>query len=333
MAQAPRDQNRIPAMLFVGSDSLTYPVEGDETTGRLKVDATGGTAGMPNPMTTGGDLIYGGASGTPTRLPNGTSGQVLTSNGTTSAPSWSTLAGSGDVSKVGTPVDNQIAVWTGDGTIEGDSQFTWDGTELNITGNIVVSGTVDGRNLSTDGSKLDGIEVNADVTDTANVTSAGALMDSEITNLAQVKSFDSSDYATSSQGSLADSAMQNLSDDITPQLGGELDSQDNSIGFTMQTATGDGTTTIDWRNGNHFDFTFGAFNETFTFTAPSKPCVLTLSLKQDSVGSRTATFPASVKWAGGTAPTLTTTANTGYDIISFRYDGTNYYGVASLDFS
>ena len=47
-----------------------------------------------------------------------------------------------------------------------------------MTGNIVMSGaqTVDGRDLSSDGSKLDGIESGADVTDTANVTSAGALM-------------------------------------------------------------------------------------------------------------------------------------------------------------
>ena len=35
--------------------------------------------------------------------------------------------------------------------------------------------------------KLDGIEASADVTDTANVTAAGALMDSEVTNLAFVK--------------------------------------------------------------------------------------------------------------------------------------------------
>lgn len=43
-----------------------------------------------SPMTTGGDLIYGGASGTGTRLANGSSGQVLTSNGGTAAPSWQT---------------------------------------------------------------------------------------------------------------------------------------------------------------------------------------------------------------------------------------------------
>jgi hypothetical protein len=40
--------------------------------------------------------------------------------------------GSGDVSKVGTPVNNQIGVWTGDGTIEGDANLTWDGTSFNI---------------------------------------------------------------------------------------------------------------------------------------------------------------------------------------------------------
>ena len=59
-----------------------------------------------------------------------------------------------------------------------------------------------------DKTKLDGIEASADVTDTVNVTAAGALMDSEVTNLAQVKAFDSSDYATAAQGTLADSATQ-----------------------------------------------------------------------------------------------------------------------------
>ena len=59
-----------------------------------------------------------------------------------------------------------------------------------------------------DKSKLDGIEATADVTDATNVQAAGALMDNEVTNLAQVKAFDSSDYATATQGGLADSAIQ-----------------------------------------------------------------------------------------------------------------------------
>jgi hypothetical protein len=39
-------------------------------------------------------------------------------------------------------------------------------------------------------TKLSGIETAADVTDATNVTAAGALMDSEVTNLAQVKAFE-----------------------------------------------------------------------------------------------------------------------------------------------
>ena len=59
-----------------------------------------------------------------------------------------------------------------------------------------------------DHTKLDGIEASADITDATNVTAAGALMDSEVTNLAQVKAFAAADYATAAQGVLAASATQ-----------------------------------------------------------------------------------------------------------------------------
>jgi len=58
------------------------------------------------------------------------------------------------------------------------------------------------------------VEDGADVTDTANVTAAGALMDSEVTNLADVKSFDPADYATAAQGTKADNAL--------PKAGGTM---------------------------------------------------------------------------------------------------------------
>ena len=64
---------------------------------------------------------------------------------------------------------------------------------------------------------------------TADVTAAGALMDSEVTNLAQVKAFDTTDYATAAQGSTADSALQDVVSDTTPQLGGSLDVNGNKI--------------------------------------------------------------------------------------------------------
>tara|TARA_R110000772_G_scaffold143235_1_gene252752 strand:- start:20898 stop:24236 length:3339 start_codon:yes stop_codon:yes gene_type:complete len=57
-------------------------------------------------------------------------------------------------------------------------------------------------------TKLGGIESLADVTTPTNVTASGALMDSEVTNLADVKAFATTDYATAAQGTLADSATQ-----------------------------------------------------------------------------------------------------------------------------
>jgi len=117
-----------------------------------------------------------------------------------------------------------------------------------MTGNIVMSGTetVDGRDLSVDGAKLDGIEASADVTDTANVTAAGALMDSEVTNLAQVKAFDSSDYATAAQGTTADAAM--------PKAGGTF-TGDVTFADDQELRIGDGTDLKIWHqssSGNSF---------------------------------------------------------------------------------
>lgn len=52
--------------------------------------------------------------------------------------------------------------------------------------NVIVSGNVDGRDVSADGTKLDGIEAGADVTDTANVTAAGAVMTTAATGQANM---------------------------------------------------------------------------------------------------------------------------------------------------
>ena len=47
-----------------------------------------------------------------------------------------------------------------------------------------------------------------------------------------------------------------------------------------------------------------------------------ITIIQDGTGSRTAAWDTVFKWAGGTAPTLTTTASA-KDIFVFRGDGTN----------
>lgn len=90
-----------------------------------------------------------------------------------------------------------------------------------------------------------------------------------------------------------------------------------------------GSVTVDYTNGNHYEGTLTG-NVTFTFSNPpatGRVGVLVLYLKQDGTGSRTVTWPASVVWSGGTAPTLTTTASK-TDIFTFitRDAGTTWAG-------
>lgn len=66
-------------------------------------------------------------------------------------------------------------------------------------------------------------------------------------------------------------------------------------------------------------------NCTFTFPTVAAGKSFTLLLKQDATGSRTVTWPATVKWPGGTAPTITSTASK-LDKYVFTSDGTNWYG-------
>jgi hypothetical protein len=105
-----------------------------------------------------------------------------------------------------------------------------------------------------------------------------------------------------------------------------------SIYFDAENDDGTCTTTdtIDWSIGNHHKSTLGG-TCTYTFTAPAGPTTITLKIVQDGTGSRTAVFPAAVKWSGGTAPTLSTAAAS-VDIVSFYYDGSVFYGASALDF-
>jgi hypothetical protein len=130
MAEAYRDENHVPTLLGVSSVDGVTPVVlwADPTTHRLLTDAA---AGMTNPMTTGGDIIYGGALGVPTRLANGTAGQVLTSQGTTLAPIWS-AAGAGDM------------VLASVQTVTGAKTF---GTIGGAVGKLILAGSTSGSSI------------------------------------------------------------------------------------------------------------------------------------------------------------------------------------------
>tara|TARA_Y100001970_G_C14190853_1_gene835306 strand:+ start:273 stop:1268 length:996 start_codon:yes stop_codon:yes gene_type:complete len=93
---------------------------------------------------------------------------------------------------------------------------------------------------------------------------------------------------------------------------------------------------IDWDNGSIQTVTLTGSPAT-AIAAPSNPkdgATYILIVKQDATGGRTFAggWNAVFKWKGGTAPTLSAGANA-VDIITFVCDGTDYYGVDSLNFS
>lgn len=75
---------------FVVSESEDYQL----VAGAWGPRGSGGGGGFANPMTTLGDLIVGGAAGSPSRLAAGAADYVFTSNGPGAAPAWK-VAGSG----------------------------------------------------------------------------------------------------------------------------------------------------------------------------------------------------------------------------------------------
>jgi hypothetical protein len=81
---------------------------------------------------------------------------------------------------------------------------------------------------------------------------------------------------------------------------------------------------IDWTLGAIVTATMTS-SCTFSFSGALVGQTVTLFLVQGGSGSYTATWPGTVKWPASTAPTLTTTVGK-TDILTFFYDGSNYWG-------
>lgn len=179
-------------------------------------------------------VLYVNGTGDVTELALGADGTYLKSNGATVAPSFATPAGSGDVSKVGTPANNQFGVWTGDGTIEGISEFTFDG--INITVSADIDPNADGTiNLGNSTNRyasisVDSIDLNGTTLDGTTLADPGA---DRI--LFWDDSAGTTTYLTAGTGlsitgtTMTATGLADVVDDPTPQLGGNLDGQGNEV--------------------------------------------------------------------------------------------------------
>jgi hypothetical protein len=100
-------------------------------------------------------------------------------------------------------------------------------------------------------------------------------------------------------------------------------------GAPQTVAASGGTVNVSFASGNIIDMTLTA-STTLTLSAHVVGTYI-FELIQGGSGSYTITWPASVKWSGGTAPTLTTTVGK-TDIVTLFHDGTNFYGTYSLNY-
>jgi hypothetical protein len=87
---------------------------------------------------------------------------------------------------------------------------------------------------------------------------------------------------------------------------------------------------VDWDNGNVQAITLQG-NVAFEFTNGRPGAIYNLILIQDENGFHNVDFPATIKWAGGTPPVISTSPNS-VDICTFLYNGTYYYGTFNADF-
>jgi hypothetical protein len=190
-----------------------------------------------------------------------------------------------------------------------------------MTGAITTNSTFDGVDIATRDAILTSTTTTAD----AALPKAGGAMTGAITTNS---TFDGVDIAVRDAILTSTTTTANAA---LPKAGGTLSgtivAADQVISApvmkdyaeTVYAGGNSGTSqTLALTNGNVQTWTM---NGNCTFTMPSGSTLqagssFTLILTQDGTGSRTGTF-TSVKWAGGTAPTLTTTATSGIDILTF----------------
>ena len=122
-----------------------------------------------------------------------------------------------------------------------------------------------------------------------------------------------------------------------PELYQVLDAKAHAIIMTPQDIILDGTTPVDIAIGNKVNMVLIGSN-VMSLIPPDNACNIVLRLEQGTGGSATIVAWENndnsdpVLWPGGTAPTLSTAVGA-VDIISLYWDGSDYYGSFSLDFS
>ena len=331
------------AVAGVATIAATSPIAVDTATGDVTVStgtipvASGGTGATS--LTDGGVLLGSGTSAV-TVMAVLADSEMIVGDGTTDpvAESGATLrtsigVGTGDSPQftavnVGAATDTTVArASAGDINVEGNIIYRAGGTDVPVAD----GGT--GASTLTDGGVLLG-------SGTGAITAMSVLADSEM-----IVGDGTADPVAESGATLRTSiglgtfAVENINAVPAQTLAGAVTGADQTVSAINLKdygevtnaigSTGGGTQDIDLTLGNNVVATVDTSENTFTFSSPTASdelCGFTLFLTNG--GSQTVNWPATVDWAGGTAPTLTTS---GIDILVFitTDGGTIWHGMVS----
>jgi len=271
-----------------------------------------------------------------------------------------TIAGSGTAS---TALSGDTLTITGSG-ISATSTDTLQNKTIDTANNTITIAEADISDLgsyitasSTDTLTNKTFDVEGTGNSIANIDVADLKSGVLDTDLASVSASDDTLASAKAIKSALDGKIADVVSDTTPQLGGNLDVNGNSI---VSVSNGDiviapdGTGEIDLDGEVRFNKSYKedinsltssstitvdcslapihtvtlATNTGFVISNLPTGGTVSIVITQDGTGSRTATFgtdgSTAVKFPGG-APTLTTTAS-GIDVVTIVNDGTNYLG-------
>lgn len=159
-----------------------------------------------------------------------------------------TLAGGAKVSI--TAIDDDYTRLQHDGTTKAEAVSSG----LSVTGNITVTGTVDGRDLVTDGTKLDGIESGATADQTASeiltavktVDGSGSGLDADTLDGNHASAFLTGNETITLSGDVTGSGTTSITASIASNAVGATELNVSGNGSTSQFLRSDGDGTFTW---------------------------------------------------------------------------------------